>query len=216
VNKRDAVYDQIMDRFLSVKIRFGERLLVKALCTELVVSRQPIMAALTRLEADGFVHIIPQVGCVVVNPGRSEIADFFMMFERMMGLLTELAATRRTEEQLEALKQLNRQMLAIDLSGQTVAEEYGSLIRYFYQTIQAMAHASLLDKHQLNNINMAYFFINQTVGFKKAMNDSVQVHQEIIDAIAMQTPTRARMIAEAYISGITRTIAGVFRTGRSL
>lgn len=210
LNKRDEVYSQIMMRLLSVKIRIGERLLVKELGTDLKVSRQPIMAALNRLEAEGFVHIIPQVGCEVVNPSRSEIADFFMMFERMEGLLSELAAARRTEDQLEELRALNRRILTIDFSAPNAGEEYGIMNRRFHQMIQVMARSPLLDKRQRNNFNMSDFFINQMVGFGKVMGDAAQEHQEIIDAIAMQAPTRARMITEAHISGVAKTVLSAF------
>lgn len=202
MNKRDEVYSRIVSLLLNAKIRFGERLLVKELGAELGVSRQPIMAALNRLDAEGFVQIIPQVGCAVTNPGRTEIADFYLMFERMEGLLAELAAARRTSAQLNDLKALHHRIMAMDFSKPGAGQDYGSLNRDFHQIIHIMARSPLLDERQRNNFNMSDFFINQLVGFREFMGDAAQEHQEIIDAIEMQSPAKARALTEKHISGI--------------
>lgn len=206
MNKRDEVYSRIIARLLTAKVKFGDRLLVKELGAQLEVSRQPIMAALNRLEAEGFVRIIPQVGCQVVNPSRSEIADFYLMFERMEGLLAELAAARRTQPQLEGLRALHNRIMTIDFDAPDAARQYGSLNRDFHQMLHVMARSPLLDERQRNNFNMSDFFINQLAGFRKFMGDAAQEHEEIIDAIAMQAPTRARMITEAHIGGVAKVV----------
>jgi DNA-binding GntR family transcriptional regulator len=210
VNKRDEVYDRIIARLLSKGIRFGERVLVKELCAELNVSRQPVMTALNRLEAEGFVRIIPQVGCEVINPSRSDIADFFLMFERMEGLLAELAAARRTEARLEELRALHRRIVAIDFSAPEAGWHYGMMNRRFHQMVHAMARSPLLDKRQQNNFNMADFFIGQLADFGSFMGDAAQEYQEIIDAISTQSPTRARRSAEAHIGTVARTVLSAF------
>src|SRR3546814_18292754 len=83
-------YTTLFRSLVTAQYRFGQRLSVKEIAADTDASRQPIMAALNRLEAEGFVRIIPQVGCAVANPGREEIADFYLMFERMEGLLAEI------------------------------------------------------------------------------------------------------------------------------
>lgn len=206
MNKRDEVYNRIISLLLSAKIRFGERLLVKELGAELGVSRQPIMAALNRLDAEGFVQIIPQVGCEVTNPNRSEIADFYLMFERMEGLLAELAAARRTPAQLRELSAIHQRIMAIDFSSAEAGRDYGLLNREFHQIIHIMARSPLLDERQRNNFNMSDFFINQIVGFSKFMGNAAQEHQEIIDAIEMQAPTKARSLTETHIGGIASVL----------
>lgn len=211
LNKRDEVYSRIISLLLSAKIQFGERLLVKELGAELGVSRQPIMAALNRLDAEGFVQIIPQVGCEVINPGRSEIADFYLMFERMEGLLAELAAARRTSAQMNDLKALHRRIMGINFSDSQAGQDYGSLNREFHQIIHVMARSPLLDERQRNNFNMSDFFINQLVGFGKFMGDAAQEHQEIIDAIEMQSPAKARALTENHISGIAGVLLAAMR-----
>lgn len=210
MNKRDEVYSRIIDRLITAQVKLGERLLVKELAADLGVSRQPIMAALNRLEADGFVRIIPQVGCQIANPSRSEIADFYMMFERMEGMLAELAAARRSEQQLDELRSMSKRILAIDFTAPTSSRTYATMNREFHQLVHVMARSPFVDERQRSNFNLSDFFITQFVGFRTFMGDAAQEHEEIIDAIAMQAPTRARAITEAHIGAIAKIVlAGV-------
>lgn len=54
VTKNNKIYDTI-SRLVNARCAFGDRILVKELGSETGASRQPIMAALNRLSADGLV-----------------------------------------------------------------------------------------------------------------------------------------------------------------
>lgn len=212
MNKKDEVYDYIVGALISARYRFGQRLLVKELAAETGVSRQPIMTALNRLAADGFVRIIPQVGCEVVQPAPAAIADFYLMFARMEGLLSELAATRRTDRQLRELTALQQQIVAFEHDHHDSAQDYASLNREFHQIIHVMADSPLLDEKQRSNFNMSDFFITQSVGFGAFMSNAVQEHHEIIGAIADRSPKRARKVAEAHITAVADAVlSGIHR-----
>jgi len=204
LSKNNLVYDLVIDRLVNARYAFGERLLVKELASETGASRQPIMSALNRLSADGFVRIIPQVGCQVIDPSRDEIADFFLMFQRMEGLLVELAAARRTEAQLAKLKMIQQRLIAISQTGDAVA--HAALNRDFHQAMHDMARSPLLDEKQRSNFNMSDFFITHSAGFEAFMNDAVQEHEQIIDAIARQQPERARLMSEAHIAAVASAV----------
>jgi len=204
VNKNNKVYDLVVERLLSAQYAFGDRLLVKELAADTGASRQPIMAALNRLSADGFVRIIPQVGCEVIDPSRDEIADFFVMFQRMEGLLAELAARRRTDEQLRDLERVQRQIRANQQTGD--AHEYALLNRAFHHTMHLMAHSPLLSEKQRSNFNMSDFFITHSVGFNAFMSEAAREHEDIIDAITRQQPERARLLGEAHFAAIASAV----------
>lgn len=202
--KKDVVYDDILERLISAKYRFGERILVKELAAEIESSRQPILAALNALGADGFVRIIPQVGCEVVNPSVREIGDFYKMFARNEGLLAELAAERRTAGQLKTLKNINRRIKA-DLE-ESDGEDYRELNRLFHATFHLMASSPLLDNRQSSIFAMSDFFITQTVGFTPHMSDAVNEHDLIIAALEAQEPEAARIAAENHINEVANTV----------
>lgn len=206
MNKKDEIYDLVVDGLITAKYRFGARILVKELAAATGVSRQPIMTALSRLASDGFVQIVPQVGCQVADPGREAIADFYLMFSRMEGLLTELAAARRTERQLRELIDLQRRIAGSDWSESNGPYDYLVLNRAFHQLIHTMARSPLLDDRQRSLFNMSDFFINQTIGFGGLMRDTTQEHDEIVEAIRRQATAAARYAAETHIAAVSSAV----------
>ncbi|MGA2291820.1 GntR family transcriptional regulator [Bradyrhizobium sp.] len=205
-SKQSEIYDLLVQRLVSARYAFGERILVRELATEFGVSRQPIMTGLNWLAADGFVRIIPQVGCQVINPDRDAIADFYLMFQRMEGLLAELAAARRTDRQLAELREQQRQIVAIGNDREALREHYAELNRNFHQIIAAMAHSALVEEKQSANFNMSDFFINHAIGFDTLGAGVAQEHEPIIDAIARREPSGARRAAEEHIASVAATI----------
>lgn len=102
----EAAYRHLMQRLLEGGLEPGDRLSVVELAHALSCSRVPVMEALKRLDAEGFVEIVPQVGCRVAAPDPGEVRDFFEMFAAVEGTVTRFAALRRTAEELAEFKQL--------------------------------------------------------------------------------------------------------------
>ncbi|MFV3126849.1 GntR family transcriptional regulator [Niveispirillum sp. KHB5.9] len=211
MNKKDEVYELLVGRLVEAQYTFGQKLSVKDVAADTGASRQPIMAALNRLSAEGFVRIIPQVGCEVVNPDRNQIADFYLMFERMEGLLAELAAARRTEAQMKELRDIQARIRAIDFALPESARAYLDLNRAFHQLIHDMAQSPFVDERQSSNFNMSDFFINQAVGFSAFMGGAAQEHEEIVEAIETKSPSRARTLSENHIAGVASSVAAGLR-----
>ena len=64
---RERVYRHLKEAISSGAIRYGQFLDQDAVCETLVVSKTPLRDALIRLEAEGFVTILPRKG-VYINP----------------------------------------------------------------------------------------------------------------------------------------------------
>src|SRR3546814_20558793 len=102
------------------------------------------------------------------------------MFERLEGLLTELAAARRTDSQTRDLRALQARILTIDFDEPRSAVIYCELNRAFHQLIHDMAQSPFLDARQNSNFDMSDFFINQAGGFNHFMADTPREHAEKI------------------------------------
>lgn len=206
VSKSDEIYNLVMQRLINADYGFGERILVKELGAETGASRHPIMSAMSRLRVEGFVEIMPQVGCQVVDPSPAEIDDFFLAFQRMEGLLAELAAKRRTDEDLKRLNRAQQRLHQLEKWESPSPHEYALLNREFHHALHLMAHSPLLDRKQRNNFNMSDFFINHSVGFTAFMLNAVQQHDQIIDAVTHRQPERARLEAESHIASVASAV----------
>jgi len=206
-NKKTHLYELILDRLIEGRYRFGEPILVKELATDTGASRQPIMSALNALSVDGFVKIVPQVGCEVINPTLRDIADFYKMFSRTEGLLAELAASRWTPPQLSALKASNA-MIRADLEASGGAN-YRDLNRTFHLAFHEMSGSSLLETRQSSIFSMSDFLIMQTVGFRPHVDEAATEHDDIIQTLESRDEAGARAAAEAHIDEVAKAVIRV-------
>lgn len=209
-NKKTHLYDLILDRLIDGHYRFGEPIQVRELSAETGASRQPIMSALGALAVDGFLNIVPQVGCEVINPSLRDIEDFYKMFARTEGLLAELAATRWSLSQLGSLKATNAMIKAdLEIDG---GRQYRELNRSFHRLFHEMAGSPLLNARQSSIFSMSDFIIRQTVGFRPHVAQAVNEHDEIIAALERKDPGAARVAAERHIHEVGDAVIQVARS----
>ena len=116
----------------------GQKIRVEDVVSALHTSRQPVMDAFKRLAAEGFLEIIPQVGCRVVRVEPDEVNDFLTVFAAVEASVCGLAALRRTQDELDHLAALAHQIELI-----TGGREHRMLERAFHAQIHAMAHSAI-------------------------------------------------------------------------
>lgn len=73
----DAIYAQLEQEIVDLKVLPGDILSENSLCKRFGVSRTPVRSVLQRLEQNGFVKIIPHKG-TIVTPINMRIADQFI------------------------------------------------------------------------------------------------------------------------------------------
>ena len=199
--KQDSVYEILLARFVAGAYRFGEGLSVKRVSEETGASKHPIMAALKELQAQGFVRITAQVGCEVVSPSREEIADFFVMFSRMEGVMAEFAAARRMEAEIDALALTNAHIAKLPRRDASSGERYRQLNREFHTRIHAMGRSPALHRQLRASWAMSDFFISQSDEFARHLAEATAEHEDIIAAIRRRASSRAREAMERHILG---------------
>lgn len=72
IMKSVQVYEQMKEKLKNGQWGFGEKISVNDLIEEFKVSRRPVMDAMKMLENDGFIEIIPQSGCKVVDYSKKK------------------------------------------------------------------------------------------------------------------------------------------------
>jgi DNA-binding GntR family transcriptional regulator len=104
---------------------------VNEITETLKISRTPVHKALSKLENEGFLTIIPQVGVFVKRPDPEEVLERLLVCANLDALMTEQAALLLTQEEFAYMKSILERMDHLELS----AEEYGSLNIDFHRTI---------------------------------------------------------------------------------
>lgn len=215
----DHVYEQLKDRLFESRYGSGGRLPVEEIAAEMEVSRQPVMDAMKRLELEGFVSIVPQVGCKVREYSAEEIHDFYLLFAFGEALVAELAATRANEEDIITLRVISEQIGRLGgqkSTKQDQARMYRMLNRKFHKEIRRIARSASVTELVESMGDRSDFFI-ATSGrpmFAETLMNAHAEHQEVIEAITRRS---ARVAGEAMKRHILETDVRLqeFLTGKS-
>ena len=100
------IRDTLRQRILSGSLANGERLVETKLSEEMGASRIPVREALRALAAEGLVTIEPRRGACVAFYSDEVARDLVEVRATLEGLNAKLAAQRRTEKSMAALKQV--------------------------------------------------------------------------------------------------------------
>ncbi|WP_342041885.1 GntR family transcriptional regulator [Bacillus sp. OTU2372] len=104
---------------------------VNEISETLKMSRTPVHKALSKLEQEGFLSIVPQVGVYVKRPDPEEVLERLLVCANLDALMTEQAALLLTQKEFAYMESILERMDQPELS----AEEYGSLNIDFHRTI---------------------------------------------------------------------------------
>jgi DNA-binding GntR family transcriptional regulator len=205
-NKKVAIYQEIIQRLLTRRYLFGEKILVKEISESTGVSRQPIMTALNSLQERGFVQITAQVGCEVVQPSANEVADFYKMFANTEGLIASLAAVRGTPSEVARMKELNERIAGINPNHSDASIIYRSLNLDFHRLLHTMARSPIVSNRQMADFELSDFFIVQSCGFNEHLGDVTDEHDEIISALSSGSGNEAKIAALKHIESVSKHV----------
>ena len=103
----EIVVARVRDDILSGKLRPGVRLDQVNLTEELGVSLSPLREAFRRLEAQGYITIVPHRGAYVAEFSQEELEDIYLVRRNLEGLAAELAMDRLTDGDLQRWVDIN-------------------------------------------------------------------------------------------------------------
>lgn len=102
------IYKELERRIIEMEYQPGDPLSEKQLIEEFNVSRTPIREAILKLSEKGLLDLKPRVGTFVTQIDLPSVKYAYEVKKNLEGLAAELAASRRTEEEVtELLKLLN-------------------------------------------------------------------------------------------------------------
>jgi len=104
------IYEVLKKRIVLLDYEPGQVLKEKELIEEFGVSRTPVREALIRLEMDGLVRILPNLGTIVSEVSFQQLKDVIEVRSHLILLAGQLAAARITKQELEDLRRLIDQM----------------------------------------------------------------------------------------------------------
>jgi DNA-binding GntR family transcriptional regulator len=197
---RERAARELRDRILTGTLRAGSRVDLDAITEEFATSRTPVREALLELSFEGLVEIAPRSGITVIGISPDDVLDSFTILGVLTGQAAAWAAERIESEELEILRKLEADVVA--RSGD---DSIGEANWQFHQKIHRAAHSPRL----MTQIKQAVRVVprNFLTVFPEHEKDSLDEHQQLLDALTDKDIERARAIAECHVLDAGRSLA---------
>jgi DNA-binding GntR family transcriptional regulator len=206
----DEVYSRLRSAIITGQFPAGERFVERALTDRLQVSRTPIREAIKRLEQEGLVVCYPHRGCFVRSPSYDEAREAYEMRRVAEGVAGELAATRATDAEIDAI----RQLLASTRFSLEAGNRESILLRNDeFHLLQARAARNTFLEQSLKTL---WAYVDLLRGRWWAQADRAFAtqaeHEAIADALASRNPALARERNQQHVDNAWSIVEAGFKS----
>lgn len=192
-----VVYRAIESMILQGELVPGQRVNENALATQLSVSRGPIREALRALEQAGLVKLVARRGVFVQEVSLKEALNAYDVRASLLGTAGLALARTITEDQLESLHDLVRQMGEARADGDI--EKYYPLNLEFHNRLIEYSHNEELYRTYHALVKKLHLFRRKALVTEGGMEASTREHKEILKSLAERDPERARRAMEGHV-----------------
>jgi DNA-binding GntR family transcriptional regulator len=189
--------EAIREAIINGVLKPRERLMEIQLADELGVSRTPIREAFRKLELEGFIVMVPRKGAYVADISFKDIADVFEIRAALEGLASALAAERITDEELEEMERLLVEKA--EAIGNNDMERLVEVDTKFHEAIYRASRNQRLFTIINNLREQIQRFRTQSLSYPGRMNQSLDEHRSIVEAIQSRDTALARQVAQEHI-----------------
>lgn len=205
---REVVTETLREAIINGVLKPGERLMEIQLAEELGVSRTPVRESIRKLELEGFVVMVPRRGTYVTDLSIKDINEVYEIRTVLDVLAAGLAAERITEDELEELERLLVQI------GECVEQnDMEKLIEYDSLFHDVLYRASRNDRLVgiINNLREQFTrFRGISMQYPGRMQNTVEEHARLVEAIAQRNPDLAQQIAREHMENSEQTLLREF------
>jgi DNA-binding GntR family transcriptional regulator len=205
---KDKVYDGLKQAILSMNVyaELGEtRLDERELSENFGVSRTPVREAITRLEQEGFVKVIPRRGAFVVRKTKKEILEMITVWAALESMAARLITERATDAEIATL----RRMFATFVNDRVQAkiDEYSETNIEFHQAILSMSKCELLNQMAENLLAHMRWIRMRTISEDDRASRSIIDHMHIIEALEKRDADLAERLVRGHTLGLAAHVA---------
>ena len=185
---------------------------VNDITANLNISRTPVHKALAKLEQEGFLSIIPQVGVFVKSPDPGEVLERLLVCANIDALMTEQAASHLNNDDFTYMKNILTMMDNLDLS----EDEYSTLNIDFHRTIyeaSKLTYALSLAKQLWDYLN---YVGNPVVLFSKDRRKRSQAeHWMIYYSLKERDSKLAKKLMEKHLLRVAEAVSAKYQSSDS-
>jgi len=177
------------------------------LARELGMGRTPVREAIKRLELEDLIVIFPRRGTFASEIQITNLAAISEVRTELEGHAAALAARRIAPDMEGELADLLARVHALPASGdpQALISIDAETHRFVYRCARNRYLEETLDRFYNLSLRMWHLALDRV----PALNDRVQDHGDLLEAIRDRDPERARKIAHDHVARFGREIRSV-------
>jgi DNA-binding GntR family transcriptional regulator len=178
---QESAVDHLRHLILSRQLQPGERLVQDELAGRLGVSRTPVREALHKLASEGLVTFSSYKGASVADFSLSELEDIYTVRSALESHAAYLAAQRITDEELEQLEVLLRQ---IEEAFQE--KDFLHLLEVhhqFHASICTAAKRQRLCKLAIQHLELTDLYQRMALSLGRGAKNPVVEHEEMLETL---------------------------------
>jgi DNA-binding GntR family transcriptional regulator len=205
---KEKVYEALKSAIMSMDIyadNADTKLDERRLAEELGVSRTPIREALTLLEKEGLVRMIPRRGAFVVRKTKQEILESICVWSALECLAARLASARASDEEIARLRQ---EFASPEDPKQAAAfiDEYSDDNIRFHRSIIRLAKCKPLSEIAEGLfVHMHALRAHSTKGHAAASDSSVN-HLHIVEALEKRDTELAEKLVREHTEHLSEEV----------
>ena len=191
--KRQEIVDTLKEEIANGGFRPGQRLVETQLSERFALTRNKVREVLRRLETEGFVKVIPNVGAVVSELSQKDIEHSYDLMAVLEGLSVREATSFITSQHLESLQLVIEQMETIDdpLLFYKLNDEFHALLARLSENERLIRLADNLRIHIRRFGTQAFYNPAQRAASRKA-------HGKIFETIKEAKPAKAEQLVRDH------------------
>lgn len=197
---KDKVYEALRSAIISMDIYAKEsdaRLDERRLAEELGVSRTPIREALSRLEQEGLVRMVPRRGTFVVRKTKEEILQVICVWGALESLAARLGCEYASDEEIAGLR---KTFINLDDPARALAaiDEYSDDNIHFHRSIIRLGKCELLSEIAEGLFIHMHAIRSRSLREPGRVVESVVDHLHIIEAMEQRDATLAEKLVREH------------------
>ncbi|WP_104961238.1 GntR family transcriptional regulator [Pseudomonas sp. XWY-1] len=196
----EQVYETLLSQLITLKIGPGSRISIDSLSRELNVSQTPIRAALIRLESEGLVIKVHNIGYSAASmPSRQRFEEIYDIREMLEPYLASRAAQQLSDSDAMELSALADTMKIP--AGKDLSLAYGKFAK-----LDAQFHAWVAERgnnqvaqEALSRLH-AHVHLFRLRFHSRVTEEAIQEHDAIVTALLDRDPVQAAAAMREHIS----------------
>jgi DNA-binding GntR family transcriptional regulator len=200
-------YEALRSAILAMDVYDPEadlRLDEKGLAADLGVSRTPVREALSRLEHEGLVRIMPRRGVVIVRKSKAEIIEMITAWAALESMAARLVCERASDAEIAGLRTLFSGFQDGEL--RLHLNEYSSANLRFHQRVIELGHSPLIANMADGLLVHVRAIRRRTIGDDDRIERSMVDHLHIIEALEARDAELAERLVRDHALNLARHV----------